>query len=230
MLKTSTALMIGLFFSFSCSYIQNEQKAAALNEQGIVYLNAKDFEQAAKAFEAAEALTQSNELKVTFCRNAAISYSGLEDYENAKKFFLKAAKASKKGSIEYLTNLADVDLISGNVKQALARLKEAEKINASDLAVTNTLGIIYYGSYGVEYQDSEKAISYNLRAFEINQDRTTEELLAQTYYIADKNDKAKGHFLKLKREYPGYVDYDYYLCLIAYEAGEIARQKQSLIN
>lgn len=226
MVKITTTFFIGLLFTCSCSYIQNEQEAMILNAKGVIHLDSKDFEQAAEAFEKAASLTNSTELKITASRNAAIAFSSLDDYDNAKNYFLKAAKASKKGSKEYLTNMADVDLIDGNIRQALTRLKEAEKIDSYDLAVTNTLGIIYYGSYGTEYQDTEKAIYYNLRAFESSADRTTEELLAQTYYVADKNEKAKSHFLKLKREYPDYLDYDYYLCLINHENGEIETAKR----
>lgn len=219
-------LVVTLFLS--CNEVLNEIEAVSNNELGIEYLNKGKIEEAIVLFRDAYKLTSKKEFKTDYLRNLAVAFHEINQLDSSRIYFFKAATINELNSLNYLINMADVDLIDGNIFEAISKLEKAIEKGGEGLQTYNSLGLVYYGHYGLEYQNFDKAIEYNKRAYEINNDRITEDLLARTYFEADFLDEAEHHFLKLNNTYPDFLDYYYYLGLIKYEKGKIDEAKYLL--
>lgn len=223
--KIPFSIIVLIFSLYSCNTIIKESEAITKNDLGLKYLNNGQIDLAIIEFRNAAYLTSSKDLKTQYLRNLAVAFHEYGELDSSRFYSLKAGNLHDKNSIDYLINIADVNMIDGEINEAISKLEKAIKKGGVGLETYNSLGLIYYGHYGLEYQNLDKAIIYNKKAYEINHDRTTEDLLARTYYEADKLDKAEYHFLRLKTNFPDILDYGYYLGLIKYESGELNEAK-----
>lgn len=150
-------------------------------------------------------------------RNLAISYSSLANTDSALHFSTLAAKCYQKNSYDYLVNMAEVDLLTGRMDKALAGLLRAAKLEPDDMAVNNTLGLIYLGEYDDAYTDLETALKHNKKAFEYKRDPVTEELLGRNYYFLEDYENAEIHFNHLLNNKPDVINYLLYAGMIKYK-------------
>lgn len=213
---------------FSCQQIMNEGEAFSKNNSGLEYLNNGQIDEAIDAFRDASKLSSSKDFKTNYLRNLAVAFHEINRLDSSRLYFFTAATLNKENSMDYLINMADVNLIDGEVLKAISKLEKAIENGGEGLQTFNSLGLIYYGHYGLEYQNLDKAIKFNKKAYEINKDRITEDLLARTYYEADILDKAEHHFMKLNNTYSDFLDYYYYLGLIKHKTGYIEEGKYIL--
>lgn len=197
-----------LLFLFSCKDSLYEKDAIKINQEGIVFMNAGKYELALHAFlRAIKSPRLSKDSKGTIYRNIALTYNELEKKDSAIHFSAVAAKCYRKNSFDYLLNLAEVDILTGKTAIALARLLKAVKIDPEDMAVNNSLGLIYMGDYDQTLTDLDKALTYNSKAFEISGSRVTEEVLARTYYKMEDYEKSELHFEHLLENHPDIISY-----------------------
>ena len=206
----------------SCNEIQTEADAIAKNQEGINYMNAGNYKLALQAFTEAinnPKLTQKS--KGTINRNIALTYNELNNIDSSIHYSTIAAKCFKKNSYNYLVNMADVELLTGKTAKALSDLLRAAKLNADELAVNNTLGLIYLGEYEEAFINLEKALVYNKKAFEIQRDRITEEVLAKNYYKLDDFKNAEFHYDHLLENYPDMISYPLYSGMIKNKLNKI---------
>ena len=199
----------GLLLLFvSCVQKPTEDNAIDVNEKGIELINSGKYEEALQAFLKAiknPALTKKS--KGTIYRNIAITYNQLEKTDSAIHFSTLAAKCYKKNSFNYLVNAADVDLLRGKTDVALAKLLRAADLEPDEMSVNNTLGLIYMGEYDDAHTDLDKALKYNLTAFETNGGRIIEEVLARNYYNMENYTQAALHYEHLLQNHPDMVSY-----------------------
>jgi tetratricopeptide (TPR) repeat protein len=201
-------LLISLLSLFSCGEMTTENDAIKINQQGIEFMNAGKYEQALAAFlKAVKNPKLSKDSKGTIYRNISLTYNDLGKKDSAVHFSTLAAKCYRKNSFDYLVNLADVDIVAGKTNSALVRLLKAVKMNPDEMSVNNSLGLIYLGEYDETLVDLDKAVMYNSRAFEINSNRVTEDVLARTYYKKEDYEKAEVHYEQLVQNYPGIISY-----------------------
>jgi len=197
-----------LLFLFSCKTGPTEKDAIEVNQEGIVFMNAGKYEQALNAFlKAVQSPKLSKESKGTIYRNIAITYNELNKKDSAVHFSTLASKCYKKNSYNYLLNLSEVDILTGKTASALNRLLKAVKLDPEDMAVNNSLGLIYLGDYDERLTDLDKALTYNSKAFEISGSRVTEEVLGRTFYKMENYEKAEIHFEHLLENYPEIISY-----------------------
>jgi tetratricopeptide (TPR) repeat protein len=197
-----------LLFLFSCGQIPTEDNAIDANEKGIELINAGKYEEALEAFlKAIKNPKLTKESKGTIYRNIAITYNQLEKTDSAIHFSTLAFKCFRKNSPDYLVNAADVDLLNGKTPLALAKLLKAINLDPDEMAVNNTLGLIYLGEYDNAFTDLDKALKYNLKAFETNGSRVIEEVLARNYYKLEDYEKAELHYEHLHQNYPDMISY-----------------------
>ena len=201
-------LFVSLLFLFSCGEMTSENDAIKINQQGIEFMNAGKYELALQAFlKAVKNPRLSKNSKGTICRNIALTYNDLGKKDSAVHYSTLAAKCYRKNSFDYLMNLAEVDIVSGKTRDALARLLKAVKMNPDEMSVNNSLGLIYLGDYDETLTDLDEALRYNSRAFEINGSRVTEDVLARTYYQKEDYEKAEAHYENLLQNYPDIISY-----------------------
>jgi tetratricopeptide (TPR) repeat protein len=179
-----------------------------MNEQGIQLINDGKHEQALQVFlKAIKSSKLSKEYKGTIYRNISITYNQLNKKDSAIHFATLAAKCYRKNSYDYLINAADVDLLRGKTAPALTKLLKASDLDPGDMAVNNTLGLLYMGEYDEAFTDLDKALVYNLKAFDINGSRNIEEVLALNYYNLENYEKAELHYEHLHQNYPDMISY-----------------------
>ena len=201
-------LFVSLLFLFSCGEMTTENDAIKINQQGIEFMNAGKYELALQAFlNAVKNPRLSKDSKGTIYRNISLTYNDLGKKDSAVHFSTLAAKCYRKNSFDYLVNSADVDIVIGKTGSALARLLKAVKINPDEMSVNNSLGLIYLGEYDETLTDLDKALMYNSRAFEINNSRVTEDVLARTYYKKGNYEKAEAHYEHLLQNHPDIISY-----------------------
>jgi tetratricopeptide (TPR) repeat protein len=199
---------VSVLFIFSCGEMRDQTDPIQINQEGIEFMNAGKYNLALDKFlKAVKSPALSKDSKGTIYRNIALTYIELDKKDSAVHFCTLAAKCYKKNSYDYLVNSAEVDILTGNVSNALARLLKAVKMNPDEMAVNNSLGLIYLGDYDETLADLDKAIIYNSKAFEISGGRVTEEVLGRTYYKMEDYEKAESHFEHLLQTNPQIASY-----------------------
>ncbi len=197
----------------SCNNLTATNDAMNLNEKGLALSQQREYGQAIALFlKAADTKGVSNSNKSEFFRNAAIAYAESMVADSARYYYMKAATANSKDVYQYNVNMADVHLIDEKYADALTCLEKAWAINSNEIAVNNSLGLLYLGEYDPEILDPAKALKYNLRAHQINNDRSTKYVLAKNYYQLADLDNAERLFDELHRDFPN--DSEYLMCLI----------------
>lgn len=211
-------LFLPLLLLTSCVQILTEVDALDKNEQGVIALGQGNFENAIKYLK--EGITSpylTVETRATIYRNIAQTYIEMQVQDSAIHYSTLAADCYDKDSYAYLVNIADVEILTDNTSSALEKLKKAYSLRPNDVAVNNTLGLIYLGDYGLEFQDLENALVFNKKAFEINLDRTTEYVLARNYYELGHFAKAERHFEDLYQWYPDNLLHPLSLGMVKYK-------------
>lgn len=93
-----------------------------LNNSGLEYYNKGKYELALVQFKkAANTISISRVSKSTYLRNAALSYMELGNTDSSRHYFLRAANLHYEKSDVYLINMADVDLLDGNIDGAIQK-------------------------------------------------------------------------------------------------------------
>jgi tetratricopeptide (TPR) repeat protein len=206
-----------------CKSGPKQPDALKKNEEGLVYMNAGNYELALKAFE--EAITDpaiSQASKGTIFRNLALTYNELDNRDSSVHYSTLAAKCFPRNSYDYLVNMADVDLATGKISKALSRLLTAAAIYPDEMSVNNALGLIYMGEYDDAFTDLEKALTYNKKAFELSGDRVTEDVLGRNYYYMEDYDNAEYHYDRLLENHPSIITYPYYAGMVKYKLKKTA--------
>jgi tetratricopeptide (TPR) repeat protein len=204
----------------SCGEIVTESKALIKNQEGLEFLDKTEYSSAIKSFKEATDNTKiSKETKALIYRNIAQTYYEMKLIDSSLIYSKLAADCYPKDSYEYLTNISDIKISTGETAEAEKLLLRAVKIKPNKLAANNTLGAIYLGEFGIAFFDPEKALPYNLKAFEINNDRITEDVLGRNYLELGNYKKARNHYTKLHKEYPDIEILAYQLGVIEYLDG-----------
>lgn len=216
-------IIIAFLFLNSCDQVISEAQALEKNEQGVDAMNHANYDEAIVYFkEAAQSKNIRNNTRSTIYRNLAQVYIDKQMPDSAILYSTKAADCFEKGTYDYLVNMADVDLMTGMTQNALEKLKQAYPMMPNDVAVNNSIGLIYLGEYGAEFQDLEAALPYNLQAFNSAKDMPTEYVLAKNYYELEQYGLAEKYFSSLHNKYPLVLDHTVSLGLTKYQLNKKA--------
>lgn len=158
-----------------------------------------------------------------------LSYSVLlirnGDFKEARELLVKMQKypMAEAQRAQLLVNYASCVYKMGEIEKGIEILERQHQKQPSGM-VYQTLGYLY-----VEAGDFEKALAYNLEAYEYDdEDSITLDNLGQTYYrLAQDKEKAKPYFEKALEQKPGQIDTLYFLAQYDLEEGkkEAAREK-----
>lgn len=200
----------------------SENEALSKNDQALIAYNSGDYEKAILTFkEAIKSPQLSLRNKAKIYRNIANTFFEIGETDSSIHYSQLAANCFKKESYEFLVNAADIQLISEDIDGAVLNLWKAYTLKPEELEVNNSLGLIYLGDYGDDFSDPERALEYNLKAFEINKDRVTEDVLARNYFEIGDYKNAEAHYTKLRSQFPDMLNYSFSLGMIKYHQKKI---------
>ncbi len=160
-----------------------------------------------------------------------LSYSVLllraGQYQEARDLLVKTQKApglTDEQRVTLFVNYAACVYKQGDIEKGIGVLERQHQKQPSGL-VYETLGYLY-----VEAGDAEKALAYNLEAYEYDdEDSITLDNLGQTYFrlVGDK-EKAKEYFDKAISIRPSQIDTLYFLAQYDIGAGNKEAAKEKL--
>lgn len=159
-----------------------------------------------------------------------LSYSALlirqGSYQEARDLLIKVQKypMSDDQKRQLFVNYASCVYKMGEIEKGIDLLERQHQKQPSGI-VYETLGYLY-----VEAGNAEKALPYNLKAVEYDdEDPIVLDNLGQTYYrlLGDKA-QAKEYFQKAIKIKPGQIDTLYFLAQYDIEAGDTTSAKEKL--
>ena len=163
----------------------------------------------------------ANKLRVTFSRNLAVAYEQSDNPDFAYKYYNEAAAmATDNNPLMHHICKAEAFMVAGNIANAIENLNIAYEMNNDSFIANNNLGLIYLGSYGVEFQNLEKALKHNLKSWELQKDVSTQSVLGKNYFILKEYEKAEYYYSGVLEVIPDHPEFHYYLGLIKYNLGK----------
>lgn len=144
---------------------------------------------------------------------------GDENYQKVKNLLAKVQRSPElkpDSRSQLLMNYAVADWKLGNREKAVDLLESAHREYPCGLTY-ETLGFLY-----VEMNDADKALSFNLEAYDYDDEASvTLDNLGQLYYrLLDDKQKAKEYFDKAHAVKPGQIDTLWFLSRYDLEAGD----------
>jgi tetratricopeptide (TPR) repeat protein len=196
-------LIILLFFSlFSCNSVYDAKKIGELNNEGVFFLESKNYASALVKFQEALALKPIGETKSQVLRNISTVYFYLDEIDSAKYYSKLAYQSTPKNTYDYHLNYGEYLMLEGKIKSAIIEFEKAIKINPNNMEAYNNFSLIYDGSFGDEFTDDEKALYYSQKAFELNPSPITKEQLAAVHFQQDNYKESNRLFKELMDSYP----------------------------
>ncbi|OHD23199.1 MAG: hypothetical protein A2086_13180 [Spirochaetes bacterium GWD1_27_9] len=133
--------------------------------------------------------------EIKFTLKAAETFLKLENFEDAKKYFLIAKKFDDLNLIANL-NLGKIEMKNKNFDKALIFLNIAIRIAPENLDAIKTIGICYYNIN--RFKD---CIDNLIKVFHSNQDDVEiNYYLGYSYFYIGRNDESLKYFIKLKKQ------------------------------
>jgi len=212
-----------------CKHEDDSTKAIELNNLGLQLTNqGKDREAIYVYQQAASYRNIPTTDRTTFLSNLALAYHKINMNDSAKYFYKKAANMNKRGSYNYLVNVAYVYLIDKRLDTTCKLLEKAYKADSTMVSVNNLLGVIWLGEYDKNYYDPVKALRYNANAYKMLQDGDTKFMLAKNYYQVENTAESLRLFRELHYEYPDYIAYLVTLIMIEQEMNNLSEAEKLL--
>ena len=147
-------------------------------------------------------------------------------FQEARELLVKIQKypMTEDNRRQLLVNYASCAYKLGNIEKGIELLERIHQKAPSGM-VYQTLGYLY-----VEAGNYEKAISFNMEAYEYDdEDAITLDNLGQAYYrLGNEKEKAKEYFEKALEVKPGQIDTLYFLAQYDIEAGDKEAAKAKL--
>ncbi len=205
-----------IFFSFilvlaSCSN-KAAEKAKKMNDEGVTFLDKEEYQKAANSFHSA--LNQGSldaDLEAGILRNLSLLHSFQENSDSAKIYARKASSIAEKDSYYYYLTKAELALLEQDVPEAKENFENAKTLKPDEMAIYNSLGMIYSGKYGAEYENLDKALENNKKAYEISQREPLADALATSYMNLERYEESIPLWEALIKENPSKMDYHFQL-------------------
>jgi tetratricopeptide (TPR) repeat protein len=200
-----------LFVTVSCSN-KAAEKAKKLNDNGVSFLDKEEYEKAASSFHAA--LSQGDlgaDLETGILRNLSLMFSFQNQKDSARIYAKRALERADDGSYYHFLTKAEFALIEEDVQAAKVNFEKAKTIQPEEMAIYNSLGMIYSGKYGVKYQDFNKALDNNKKAYEISKREPLADALATSYMNLELYKESIPLWESLIKENPAKMEYHFQL-------------------
>lgn len=202
---------IGIILLVSCSN-HTAEEAKALNDEGVTMMDREEYDKASALFH--QALNKGDlpkDLNAGILRNLSLLHSFQNRKDSALLFAKQGYENADADSYFYFLNKAEYLLLTGNIQEAIVHYEKAKKIKSNEMAIYNSLGMIYSGSYGDDYTDYNKALENNLKAYDISPREPLEEALATSYMNLEKYKESIPFWESLIAKNPSKMEYHFQL-------------------
>lgn len=214
------ALTLILFvILFACSPA-DDPKALEFMQEGSTFLDEKNYGSALERFRTALRFELSPENRAKNYRNLAIVFMYQQQMDSAKHYSKLGYECSPSDSYFHLINLAEYQLLSDSISQAIETYEEAKDLKPNEMSVYNNLSLIYAGNYGEKYLNLKKALSNAQQAFDIKPTAVNQEQLASVLFQLESYQKAANLFHDLAQRFPAVQFYSFYEGQSLFFAGE----------
>ncbi len=195
----------------SCSN-RGAEDAKVLNDEGVALMDKEEYSGASSLFH--QALNKGNlppELSAGILRNLSLLHS-FTNFKDSALFYAKLGyEKAEKNSYFFFLNKAEYMLLTDNVQKAIENYERAKEIKSDEMAIYNSLGMIYSGNYGDKYTDYDKALINNMKAYEIAPREPLEEALATSYMNIEKYQESIPLWEDLISKNPSKMEYHFQL-------------------
>ncbi|NLR91680.1 tetratricopeptide repeat protein [Flammeovirga agarivorans] len=196
------------------------------NDKGLTHLNSSEYSKAIIEFKNALKDTSSTfEQLSMYNRNIGLAFEALHYMDSAQYYKTKAISYCNTESYHYYELKGELFLYKNNIDSAIINLEKAIKLNPNKLEANNYIGLIFLGTYGIEYQNLKKALYHNKKANEIYDDSITKFVLGKTYYELEMYNEAEMIFKNILDEFGTDLDSKFALGLAYYKSGKIDKAK-----
>ncbi len=214
-------IIIGLFLIlFLTACATNNDRAEEYNNEGVLLLDSGEHEKANAKFHQALNLEDiSEELKVAIMRNLSLCFTAQEVKDSALYYANRAYLESPKDSYFYLLNRAEYALLRNNINEARSFFEQAKEKKDDEMAIYNSLGMIYSGKYGSKWENYDKALLNNKKAYDLEPREPLAEALALSYMNVEQYSKSIPLWEKLIQANPANMEYTFQLGVALYFSG-----------
>jgi tetratricopeptide (TPR) repeat protein len=202
---------IGLAVLISCTNKRAEE-AKTLNDTGVDLMDREEYTEAAGFFHLAlQKGNLPNDLEAGILRNLCLLYNFRNQLDSAKFYAKKGFEAADKDGYFYFLNKGEYDLLNKDIQAAKSNYEKAKQIKPDEMAIYNSLGMIYSGSYGDEFANYEKALENNFQAYTLSPREPLAEALATSYMNLDNYKESIALWKKLIEMNPAKMEYHFQL-------------------
>lgn len=195
----------------ACKNHQAEE-AKALNDRGVILMDEEEFSNASILFQ--QALSKKSlpaELKAGIFRNLSLLYGFQNEKDSAVHYAKLGYECAEKHSFYFYLNKAEFELLTNRIELAKDDYERAKDIKVNEMAIYNSLGMIYSGSYGEKYTDYKKALENNLKAYDLAPRAPLAEALATSYMNLERYKESIVLWEKLIAQNPSKMEYQFQL-------------------
>jgi tetratricopeptide (TPR) repeat protein len=212
-------LLISAILLVGCG--SSNREAEALNNEGVAFLDNENYEKAEIAFRKAWALEDlDKELKSGIARNLCLLFSAKSQVDSALYYAQISYQSAKADSYYFYVSKAEYALLRKNINEARSWYEKAKEKNPNDMAAYNSLGMIYSGKYGYRYENIDKALVNNQKAYELAPRDPLAEALAFSLMNSDEYAKSLELWEKLRSSQPSNMEYLFHEGVALYFSGK----------
>lgn len=195
------------------------------NEEAVEELTAGNYDEAERLFDLAlEKMTKDDQEETRIIHeNLGLLYLNKGDDGQALKHYQEALSLSDFNGPEYYHNTGEINLLEGNVTEAIEDFERVLEIEPDHFGANNNLGWIFLGTIDEEIVDYESALPHNQKAVSLSENAITIQNLATNYYFLDRYSDALPLFEILNSYSPDNAVAKYYIGLIYWENGDLTR-------
>lgn len=205
------------------------ENAKKLNDEGVSFLDREEYEKAANSFRGA--LSQGNlnaDLEAGILRNLSLLFSFQNEKDSARFYAKKAFARTEKGTYYHLLTKAELALLEEDISAAKENFEKAKALQPDEMAIYNSLGMIYSGKYGNAYQDFNKALENNKKAYEISKREPLADALATSYMNLEKYKESIPLWESLIKENPAKMEYHFQLGVALLFSGKASEGEEKM--
>ena len=221
-------IFLSFLFLIACSN-KNAELAKMNNDEGVLFLDKEEYSKASESFHKALEQGKVNaELEAGILRNLSLLHSFQDQKDSALLYAEKAMNKAEKDTYYYFLTKGEFALLNQNLDAAISNFEKAKEKKSDEMAIYNSLGMIYSGKYGMKFENQQKALINNKKAYELSQREPLADALATSYMNVDKYEESIPLWESLIKQNPAKMDYHFQLGVALLFSGQQEKGEEKM--